>query len=136
MLTELLARMMLVEWAAKDLQYGSDGESFYSLHLLADKVSLSGLTDDLKEAACLGNNAVPPPMEEISKKAIELKRPVDNTGNVSLVSTLHDSCSDVIYLIEEVKRLATISAGVHAILDSISQHLLVVKGLCWRTMNA
>lgn len=135
MLNELLARMMLVEWAAKDLHYGSRGDPFYALHLLADKVSLSDLTDDLKEAAFLGNNSTPPSMDEISKKAIELKRPVDNASNVSLVSALHDSCSDVIYLIEEVKRLATISAGVHAILDSISQHLLVVKGLCWRTMN-
>lgn len=133
---DVLVAIELVEWLAKDVHYRSNDQWFYALHLLADKVDFGSSEDDLKEAYYLGQKEELPPAEkDIHVKAIERCPDVRGLDNEGLIHTLYEVCANGLYAIEEAKREAGLMAGVHAILDGVSQHLLVVKGLCWRTLN-
>ena len=119
------------------MHYRSCDEWFYALHLLADKVDFGNSVDDLKEAYYLGaKETLPPTEEQIVKAAIE-KSSLDTStmDNRQLIEALAASCANGIYFLEEAKREPALMAGVHAILDGISQKMLVVKGLCWRTLS-
>lgn len=131
----VLVAIEVVKCLAKDMHYRSNHEWFYALHLLADKVDFGSAEDDIKEAYFLGQRAMLPPSEgEIRKLVAE--RIVEATGdNKKLIMRLANACDMLLYSIEEAKREPGMFAGVHAILDGISQTALTIKGLCWRTLN-
>lgn len=132
----VLADMLVIEWAAKSLHYRANGEQFYGLHLLADKVDFGSAADDLKEAYYLGfQNALPPDELEIVKYAVELATKTDYSDNRTLLVNLKAMCEAGITFVEEAKREAGLPGGVHAILDSISQTMLTIRGLCWRSLE-
>lgn len=133
---DVMISVAIVEWIAKDMHYRSCDEWFYALHLLADKVDFGNSVDDLKEAYYLGaKEALPPTEEQIVKAAIEkVNLNTASMDNRQLIEALATACADGIYTIEEAKREPALVAGVHAILDGVSQKMLVVKGLCWRTL--
>lgn len=131
----VLETMLRVKWAAHDLHYRAHGEAFYALHLLADKVDFGTAEDDLKEAYYLGQmESLPPTDEKIIEEALMPARRVGNT-NAELVANLMNACKDCMYFIEDAKRIPGLMAGVHAILDGVSQNLLTVSGLCARTLK-
>lgn len=134
---DVIISVAIVEWIAKDMHYRSCDEWFYALHLLADKVDFGNSVDDLKEAYYLGaKEALPPTEEQIVKAAIEkVNLDAASMDNRQLIEALATACADGIYAIEEAKREPALVAGVHAILDGISQKMLVVKGLCCRTLS-
>lgn len=133
---EVLIAIELVEWLAKDVHYRSNDQWFYALHLLADKVDFGSAEDDLKEAYFLGQKeSLPPTEKDIHENAIRRCPDVRSLDNEGLVRALYEVCANGLYAIEEAKREVGMMAGVHAILDGVSQHLLVIKGLCWRTLN-
>lgn len=135
---DVMISVAIVEWIAKDMHYRSCDEWFYALHLLADKVDFGNSVDDLKEAYYLGaKESLPPTEEQIVKATVEKYANLDTASmdNRQLIEALATSCADGIYAIEEAKREPALVAGVHAILDGISQKMLVVKGLCWRTLS-
>lgn len=133
---DVLVSIRIIELIAKDVHYRSDQEWFYALHLLADKVDFGSAEDDIKEAYYLGQKEVLPPSEKEIVMAVAQKYPdISSCDNENLVRNLCEACANGIYAIEDAKREAGLVAGVHAILDGISQHLLVIKGLCWRTLN-
>lgn len=132
---EVLASMLRVNWAAHDLHYRAHGEAFYALHLLADKVDFGTAEDDLKEAYYLGQaESLPPTDEDIVEQAVLHVRHVGET-NAELVANLMNACKYCMYSIEDAKRIPGLMAGVHAILDGVSQNLLTVSGLCARTLK-
>lgn len=134
---DVLAWMKVVEWTAKNLHYNSDGKGFYGLHLLADKVDFGTSEDDLKEAYYLGYLQELPPTEiDICARAAEVAKGIVTTQDDMLVEILMKACENGLYVIEEAKREAGMFAGIHSIVDGISQKMLVIKGLCWRTLNA
>lgn len=133
---EVLIAIELVEWLSKDVHYRSNDQWFYALHLLADKIDFGTAEDDLKEAYYLGmKEALPPTERDIHENAIDRCPDVRGLDNEGLIRTLYEVCANGLYAIEEAKREAGLMAGVHAILDGVSQHLLVIRGLCWRTLN-
>lgn len=133
---EVIAAVEVVKMIAKDVHYRSNDMYFYALHLLADKIDFGNAVDDLKEAYYLGQKEELPPQEkEICAKAVEICPDVRSMDNEALVSELYNVCTNGLYEIEQAKREAGLMAGVHAILDGISQNLLTVKGLCWRTLH-
>lgn len=133
---EVIAACETVKMIAKDVHYRSNDMYFYALHLLADKIDFGDAIDDLKEAYFLGQKEELPPQEkDIYARAVELCPNVRELSNEELVGKLYEVCANGLYEIEQAKREAGLMAGVHAILDGISQNLLVVKGLCWRTLN-
>ena len=72
---------------------------------------------------------------EIHRLAAEKIEDTRAKSNMELIESLRVACENGLYAIEEAKGEAGLFAGVHAILDGISQNLLVVKGLCWRSLN-
>lgn len=133
----VLVAIEIVKCLAKDVHYRSNDEWFYALHLLADKVDFGSAEDDLKEAYYLGMHEELPPTEmEILKATTEKCQDIRALSNKELVSKLYEACSDGVLLVEDAKREAGLLAGVHAILDGVSQTMLVIKGLCWRTLNS
>lgn len=133
---DVLVAIEIVEWLAKDVHYRSNDEWFYALHLLADKVDFGSAEDDLKEAYFLGAKQILPPTEREIHELTVAKMPVVNSmSNEELIRNLMKACDDGLYAIEEAKREAGLFAGIHAILDGVSQKMLVIKGLCWRTLN-
>lgn len=135
---EVLVAIRLIEWFAKDLHYDSNGESFYALHLLADKVDFGTAVDDLKEAYWLGaKNELPPSEIVICESALALAKDYikPSNSNTNLVDTLRQMCSSGILTVERAKNNPDILGGVQSILDGISQTMLVINGLCWRIMN-
>lgn len=135
-MTEVLVAIETAKWIAKDAHYRSRDEWFYALHLLADKLDFGNAEDDLKEAYYLGAHEILPPTEgEIHKIAADKIGDTSLKTNKELIEALREACEDGLYQIEAAKRESGLYAGVHAILDGISQKLLVVKGLCWRTLT-
>lgn len=134
---KVLAQMEVVKCAAKHLHYEANGESFFGLHLLADRVDFGSSADGLKEAYYLGFKEEMPPLEAaIETIAIEgWSNYCSAISNKELVRGLYESLSQLALDVEDAKREAGLPAGVHAILDSISQTALVIKGLCWRTLE-
>lgn len=133
---DVLVAIKIAKRAAKRLHYGASGPAFYGLHLLADKVDFGTAEDDLKEAYYLGmREEVPPTEMKISERAREIQKQPEGETSEDLVKYLYDACVNGLYAIEEAKHEAGMFAGVHAILDGVSQTMLVIKGLCWRTMH-
>lgn len=133
---DVLVQMEIVRWLAKDMHYRSYDEWFYALHLLADKIDFGNSDDDLKEAYYLGmKGQLPPTEEELHAIAVSKVGPTGAKSNLELIEALHDACDYGMYLVEEAKKENGLFAGVHAILDGISQTMLVAKGLCWRSLT-
>ena len=132
---EVLVAICVVEMVAKNMHYRSYDELFYALHLLADKVDFGNSADDLKEAYYLGaKETLPPTEEEIHRLAVERIGETKGKSNRELIEALKDACENGLYAIEEAKREAGLFAGVHAIMDGVSEKMLVVKGLCYRSL--
>lgn len=131
---EVLSIMKVIEWIAKDLHYRSSGNEFYALHLLADKIEFDS-EDELIEAHFLGNGLVPPTQNDIALLASKAYGYISSDGtNTSMLKAIYERCDYLVHLVEQVKRGSDVCAGVHAILDGISQNALVFKGLCARSI--
>lgn len=137
---KVLACIEVCKWCAKDLHYASHGH--YGTHLLADKLDFDDNVDTLKERFYLGQETPVPTMYFISGVAIEMYRELcseymqDDNGDTAsalkvLKDRLHRSCTDLVYLIEEVKRVKFPTGGVCAVLDEISGVASTVRGLTW-----
>lgn len=135
---DVLVYIKVVKCAAKDVHYRTNGIAFYALHTLADKIDLSEDEDALKEVYFLGMKHELPPLEsEILSLAANAVNALGfgTDTNENLVNRLKEACDNGVYVIEDAKREAGLTAGVHAVLDGISSKLLTLSGLCYRTIN-
>lgn len=133
---EVLISIRVVQYLLKDLHYATGGEEFYGLHLLADKVDFRGDVDDLREAYYLGLKGEIPPMPASVDSLASTRIPtVSASDNRARLESLFDACHTAIYAIEGASSDGELVGGVKSILDSMSQKLLTLKGLCWRSLN-
>ena len=124
-----------IEFLAKDVHYRSSDEWFYALHLLADKVDFGSAVDDLNEAYFMGFRLVLPPTEkEIYEEVVKKCADVRTLDNKALITALQEACMTGVLVVEAAKHENGLPSGVHAILDGISQTMLTIKGLCWRSV--
>ena len=127
-MTQLLATMLLVDWLADDLHYNSRGAGFYEKHLLADRVRDLGDDDAIKEAYWLGfKGANPPDDAAIAKLAILAYGKLRQPGNE--LEALSKAFDFAIGTVELCKREQELPAGIHAILDGVSEKALTYKFL-------
>lgn len=132
---EVLIALQNLEWIAKDAHYRTHDEMFYALHLLADKADLGSSVDDLKEAYYLGfKNETPPSGALIGSLAASRSVDIKAVSNKELIANISKCCDTALYAIEGVKKEEGLFGGIHSILDGISEKLLVLKGLCFRTL--
>lgn len=123
--------MCLVDWLANDLHYKSRGSEFYEKHLLADRVRDLGDDDEIKETYWLGfKNMNPPSDAEIAQMTIDAYGKISNESDIFI--QLKKAFEYVIEIVERCKTEPSLPAGIHAILDGISQKALTYKFL----MNA
>lgn len=138
LITDLVAHLKRIGMAAKDLHYRAKGKPFYGEHLLADLVmDVESNFDDLIEVYFLGQTGITPPrMSDICMQAATL--PVNyQTNEFYFESGLFDICFKTARLVERIKKdCPDLAAGVHAILDKISQESYTAIGLLDRTMKS
>jgi DNA-binding ferritin-like protein len=69
---DILARLTAIQQYAKDIHYTAKGDSFYAVHLLADRVAdgLDDFSDSIKETHFLGGGELPPQSKEVLRLAI------------------------------------------------------------------
>lgn len=137
LITELTAHLKRIGMAAKDLHYRAKGKAFYGEHLLADLVlKVEENADDLIEVYFLGQTGITPPrMADVCMQAATL--PVDYpTNEFYFEKGLFDICFKTARLVERIKKdCPNLVAGVHAVLDKISQEAYTAIGLLDQTIK-
>ena len=125
----LLALICVIDWLADDLHYNSIGNGFYEKHLLADRIREFGVEDEIKETYYLGWKGVTPTLDS------ELAR-LSTIAYGNICTKIQGELQRLIFaydlLIKQVevcKSENRLPAGIHAILDGISQKALTYKFL-------
>lgn len=137
LIVDLLAHLKRIGMSAKDLHYRATGKPFYGEHLLADlSYGIEANTDDLIEVYFLGATGLTPPrMTDIYSKAcaIRVGYPMNNSY---FEGGLFNICLKTARLVEQIKKdCPDLVAGVHAILDKISQECYTAIGLLDQTLK-
>ena len=126
----LLALLCAIDWLANDLHYRSEGTGFYEKHLLADRIRDFGDAEDqLKEAYYLGFKSMPPPYDkEIAHSATIIYNGMKGASS-NAVSQLSGAFGLMQQVVDACKREASLPAGIHAVLDGISEKALTYQFL-------
>lgn len=126
----LLALLCAIDWLANDLHYRSEGTGFYEKHLLADRIRDFGDAEDqLKEAYYLGFKSMPPPYDkEIAHSATVIYNAMKGASS-SAESQLCGAFGLMQQAVDACKKEASLPAGIHAILDGISEKALTYQFL-------
>jgi len=131
-LFDLLRVLYCIKFFAKDIHYTAKGDSFYSDHLLADRVidGLDDFIDDINENLYLGfEEKAPSSKQVIVGVAQDLMLVQDDTKvNWKRLYSYLEEAEELIYKIEEEYKFPQISS----LLDNIAGDLQKKKGLIWR----
>lgn len=127
---DVIALMYVCEAFAKDVHYMESGWGFYGQHLMADKVNFGDDRDDLIEALMGCDKGYAGTTKHLSR-AVELMNAQESN---ELLHRLADALNSLVYAVEEAKRVERPLAGIHAILDGISQKALIARGLVLKTI--
>ena len=121
---DIVAMLTVIDWIADDIHYNSRGESFYGLHLMADKIRDFGdAADELKERYWLGSlNTTPPSGKFFAQKAISL---YEKYENLEYLDAAKEAAIDLVSMVKETSKTMDLPNGVSAILDEISSHALL-----------
>lgn len=123
---QILAKLTAIKGFAKDIHYTAEGESFYGIHLLMDRVvdGLDDFIDSINEVVYMEKGVEPPASREVLKYATAYIPVVsDNKGSLSLLDKL------IIETIDEINSYGTEDRAENSLLDSISQDLRLKHGL-------
>lgn len=131
----LLALLCTIDWIANDLHYRSEGIEFYEKHLLADRIRDFGDAEDqLKEAYYLGfKEQLPPFDKEIAALATTLYSSIQ-VESCDFLHELKGAFCLLQQVIDACKKEPYLPAGIHAILDGISEKALTYKFLVQRQL--
>lgn len=133
---EVFISIRVVQYLLKDLHYATGGEAFYALHLLADKVDFREDVDALRETYYLGlKGEIPPGLASVDSIAASRIPVISVSDNTERLRVLFDACHTAVYAIEGASKDPDLVGGIKSVLDSMSQKLLTLKGLCWRSLN-
>ena len=126
----LLALLCAIDWLANDLHYRSEGTGFYEKHLLADRIRDFGDAEDqLKEAYYLGFKSMPPPYDkEIAHSATVIYDAMKD-ASCSAENQLGGAFGLIQQIVDACKKEASLPAGIHAVLDGISEKALTYQFL-------
>lgn len=121
---DIVAMLTVIDWIADDIHYNSRGESFYSLHLMADKIRDFGdAADELKERYWLGFlETTPPSGRYFAQKAISLYQRYEG---LAYLDAANKAAKDLVDMVKTISSEKDLPNGVSAILDEISSHALL-----------
>ena len=123
---DILARLTAIQQYAKDIHYTAKGDSFYAVHLLADRVAdgLDDFSDSIKETHYLGGGELPPQSKEVLRLAIAyIPVLTDTRENLTRLGSLISSTLDAL---GETMGNGRADASL---LDNIAQDLKLKLGL-------
>ena len=127
----VLSNILVAQWLAHDVHYTWQGHSFYGMHILADKVGdMGSLADEIKEAYYMGFRGENPPKDSsIAASAIEQYNKVLSDNGGCCLKAIASQFSYLAASVEVAKREEGLAAGIHSILDAVSQKALVGRAL-------
>ena len=128
---DVIVNMIVVEWLCNDLHYKWRGHPFYGMHLLADRVrDFGSAEDDINETFYLGVEGNNPPADSANAAlAIKQYDKVNGENGNYTQKTLNDQFSYLAASVKIAKRIEGLPAGVHSILDNISQKAFAYRFL-------
>lgn len=131
-LFDLLKLLYCIRFFAKDIHYTAKGDSFYSDHLLADRIidGLDDFIDDINENLYLGFEEKAPTSAEVLLGVVDslLVAKDDIKKNWETLYNYIKETEELIYKIEEEYDIPQINS----LLDNIADDLQKKKGLIWR----
>lgn len=128
---DILVRLEAIKSFAKDIHYTANGDEFYGIHLMMDRIAggLDDFSDAIKETVYLGNNALPPSSKEILKYSL---------AYIPDIMSVRENLLALRILIgETIAALDKIEAAraENSLYDNIAQDLKLKLGLLNRTLN-
>jgi len=126
-INNLIWHLMAVQNYCKDIHYNCKGDTFYSKHLLVDRVqeNISEYIDNIKEIFFLAKGLVPRQSKFYLDETIVLIPPISKEDKKSF-EQLQELILDTLQRIEEVN---TTTKGESSLIDSIGQDLQQSLGL-------
>lgn len=133
----VLSNMLVCQWLAHDVHYAWRGHSFYGMHILADKVGdMGSLADEINETYYMGFRGENPPLDSlIAFASVEQYNKVCKENGGCCLKALASQFSYLAASVEVAKREEGLAAGIHSILDSVSQKALVGRALVSRSIE-
>ena len=132
---DVIVKLLAIYHYAKDIHYHATGETFYSTHLLMDRIcnGIHDQIDAINEVAYLGQEREAPLSADTLKVATAILPPIskETQGNLARHYAI---VSSAIESIDEAKEYEP--GGVVSLLDDIQKTLLQKKGLIGHTSNA
>lgn len=132
---DLIIILESVRQTCKDWHYNAKGLSFYSNHLLADRIGepCAAFIDSLKEVCFLGNEKDAPSSVEINANLQNIL-PTDMSEQF-LINAVFNLLTIGMYTIEEAIK-QELKQGELNLLGSIAEHLQQSKGLLYRVLKS
>ena len=112
---------------SKDIHYNCKGESFYSKHLLADRIqeNLNEYLDQIKEIFFLASYKEPLPSGEYLSRATSLIPQIANEDKTNFVSMQNL----LVVTLEHIESLQDLTKGEENLIGAIAQDLQNSLGL-------
>lgn len=123
----LIEYLIAIQNYSKDIHYNCKGESFYSKHLLADRIqdNLYDYIDQIKEICFLAANKEPLPSGEYLSRATSLIPEItdDDKENFKLMENL------LTVALESIEKTKDLTKGEENLIGAIAQDLQTSLGL-------
>lgn len=120
-INKLIEYLLAIANFSKDIHYSAKGESFYSKHLLADRISenIYDYIDSIKEIFFLAADKEPLASGEYLSRATSLIPVItsDDKKNFELMSNL------LVSALEHIESITDLTRGESSLIDAIAQDL-------------
>lgn len=117
----LIEYLIAISNFAKDIHYNCKGESFYSKHLLADRINdnLNDHIDSIKELFFMAADKTPLPSGEYLSRATSLIPQVEKTDKANFKSMQNL----LVNTLQHIETLTDLTRGESSLIDAVAQDL-------------
>lgn len=126
-INKLIEYLLAIANFSKDIHYSAKGESFYSKHLLADRISenIYDYIDSIKEIFFLAADKEPLASGEYLSRATSLIPQIEqeDTGNFRALSVL------IVSTLQHIEELKDLTVGESNLVGGIAENLQTSLGL-------
>ena len=132
-INKLIEYLLAVANFAKDIHYSAKGDSFYSKHLLCDRISenIYDYIDSIKEIFFLAADKEPLPSGEYLSRATSLIPQIaeDDKTNFTSLSILLESA------LQDIEKIKDLTKGEENLIGAIAENLQTALGLVNRQVK-
>lgn len=132
-INKLIEYLLAVANFAKDIHYSAKGDSFYSKHLLCDRISenIYDYIDSIKEIFFLAADKEPLPSGEYLSRATSLIPQIaeDDKTNFTSLSILLESA------LQDIEKIKDLTKGEENLIGAIAENFQTALGLVNRQVK-